>query len=753
MAKIRFTYKTAIKIALSIFLFVLLNGAHPLSFLCVPAFLALLYLGFHAVLSAFCLIVAFIFKFSFLNLLLSVVTTLLICPIFALLRKKNKKVGAKILPISILAVLPFVLTANSETLIITIIQAVLCVMLTPLFISALRVIFIKNFKYKCANEELVCLAVFIVGLGIGFINLLGFNLYLSAVIFIILCSAFIFSSGTGVSISVVLSFAPTILSLKFSFFASFTCIALVCSLFSNKSKFLSSLSVIAINLIFSWGLKIYGAFHYLDVLYSVIPACAFLFLPSKLFSTLKKQRESLDEKLLSRYAINRTRIAISGKLYELAGAFSEMKRGFEELKRQTVIGEQAYIRMADEVVINVCESCPSFERCKNKNMPEQSELVKIISVGVAKGRVSLIDLTKKFVENCGYVNSIICEVNELIGRYKQKIRETDEVASGKELITMQASGTAGVLKNLALDFSRNLSFDYELEKQIGLNLHKNGIIYKEIMAFEGGNGIEIYLTLNLNEFNAKIIENTVSQALGIKMSIVSKTPLSITVCTLTLRPAPILDASFGLASQKKQGSTQSGDTHSLIKIDEGTFMVCLSDGMGSGKEANKTSSTAISLIESFYKAGIDRNCVLSVVNKVLAMGTDESFSAMDVLTINLFDMRCDFIKIGSPSSYLISSDSIRIIDGNSLPLGILDDLKPCTTSFPINEGDLLLIITDGISDAFGSSTDLITFLKGLKSLNPQKLADDVLNHALSLDNGSPKDDMTAVCVRIFKKAS
>lgn len=753
MAKFRFTYKTVVKLAVSTLIFILLNGVHPLSFLSVPMYLALLYLGFNVFLSAICLTLGFICNFSVLNLFLTVITAVLTLPIFAFLKKKKIKVGAKILPISILAVLPFILTASKENFIIILIEAVSCVILTPLFISSARVIFIKNFNYKCGNDELTCLAVFTIALGIGFIKLFGFNAYISAVIFIVLCSSFIFYGGTATAISIILSFAPTILSLDFSYFASFTCLALSTCLFTNKSRFLSALSSIACYLVFSWGLKIYGAFYYLDVLYSIVPACIFLFLPSKLFSSLKRKRESLDEKLLSRYAINRTRIAISGKLYELAGAFSEMKRGFEELKRQNVIGEDAYSRMADEIVINVCDSCPSFERCKQKNMPEQSELIKIISVGVAKGRVSLIDLTKKFVENCGYVNSIICEVNELIARYKQKVKETDEITSGKELITMQASGTAGVLKNLALDFSKNLSFDLELEKKLGDGLHKNGVIYKEIMAFDGDGDVEIYLSLNVSEFNAQAIENAVSTILQRKMSIVSKKPLSITVCIINLRPAPTLDASFGLASQKKHNSIQSGDTHSLIKINEGSFMVCLSDGMGSGKEANKTSSTAISLIESFYKAGIDGNCVLSVVNKVLSMGTDESFSAMDVLTINLFNMRCDFIKIGSPSSYLISNSSIRIIDGNSLPLGILDDLKPCTISFPVSEGDLLLMISDGVSDAFGSSTDLITFLKGLKSLNPQKLADDVINQALSLDNGTPKDDMTAVCVRIFKKAS
>lgn len=751
MTKIRFTYKTAIKIVVSTFIFTLLNSVYTLSFFSVPMFLSLLYLGFNVFLSGACLILGFICKFSFLNLFLAVITALIICPIFILLKKK--KIGAKILPISILSVIPYIITANGETLTLMIIQAVLCVILTPLFISAGRVIFIKNFKYKCATDELVCLSVFIIVLDFGFINLLGYNAYLVVVIFLILCSSLIFSSGVETLVAVILAFAPSILSLKFSYFASYTCISLTACIFSKKSKLLSSLAVILCSLIFSWGLKIYGAFHYLDVLYTVVPACLFLFLPSKLFSSLRKKRESLDEKLLSRHAINRTRIAISGKLYELAGAFLEMKRGFEELKRQTVIGKEAYLRMADEIVINVCESCPSFDRCKQKELPNQDELVKIITVGVAKGRVSLIDLTKKFVENCSYVNSVICEVNSLIAKYKEKVKESSDITSGKELITIQASGTAGVLKNLALDFSRNLSFDLELEKKIGKNLHKNGITYKEIMAFEGSDGVEIYLSIDLSEFNAPLIEKAITQIMNRQMSIVSKTPLSINVCSLTLRPAPFLDASFGLASQKKYGSIQSGDTHSLIKISEGSFMVCLSDGMGSGKEANKTSSTAISLIESFYKAGIDGSCVLSVANKVLAMGTDESFSAMDVLFVNLFNMTCDFIKIGSPSSYLISKDSIKIIDGNSLPLGILDDLKPCTTSFPISEGDLLLIMTDGVSDAFGSSTDLITFLKGLKSLNPQKLADDVINYALSLDNGTPKDDMTAVCVRIFKKTS
>ena len=66
---------------------------------------------------------------------------------------------------------------------------------------------------------------------------------------------------------------------------------------------------------------------------------------------------------------------------------------------------------------------------------------------------------------------------------------------------------------------------------------------------------------------------------------------------------------------------------------------------------------------------------------------------------------------------------------------------------------MVVFVSDGISDAFGSSSDLIDFLSTQRALNPKTLADNILQKALSLDDGVAKDDMTAFCVRIFEKAS
>ena len=72
-------------------------------------------------------------------------------------------------------------------------------------------------------------------------------------------------------------------------------------------------------------------------------------------------------------------------------------------------------------------------------------------------------------------------------------------------------------------------------------------------------------------------------------------------------------------------------------------------------------------------------------------------------------------------------------------------------SIELTEGDMLVIISDGISDAFFSSTDTVEFLEREVTRNPQTLADKLLNYALTQSNGIASDDMTAIVVKIYKR--
>ncbi len=212
---------------------------------------------------------------------------------------------------------------------------------------------------------------------------------------------------------------------------------------------------------------------------------------------------------------------------------------------------------------------------------------------------------------------------------------------------------------------------------------------------------------------------------------------------------PAYDAAFGVAYAIKSGEKVSGDTHSVIRINEHSFLMALSDGMGSGVYARKVSEAAISLIEAFYRAEMPQDTVLNTINKLLSFNRDERFTCIDVAAIDLNSGRADFVKIGSPAGIIMRDGEIKVLESTSLPLGILDNLRPTVCTETLKSGDIVVFMSDGITSAFPSSTELYEFLEEIKPLNPQTLADKILAGALDKAKHVVSDDMTVLCTRIF----
>ena len=154
-----------------------------------------------------------------------------------------------------------------------------------------------------------------------------------------------------------------------------------------------------------------------------------------------------------------------------------------------------------------------------------------------------------------------------------------------------------------------------------------GIVCSEIMIF----GEEENLTVSLVTFgkaDVKKIAAVASHLFQTTMMISERLMLSQDKFCCVLRKKPCFDAAFGVATIKKQGESVSGDTHTVIKIDERRFMVALADGMGSGEYARKISESTMSLLESFYRAKMPPSIILSTVNKLLTENAKLVFNAV-----------------------------------------------------------------------------------------------------------------------------
>jgi len=179
---------------------------------------------------------------------------------------------------------------------------------------------------------------------------------------------------------------------------------------------------------------------------------------------------------------------------------------------------------------------------------------------------------------------------------------------------------------------------------------------------------------------------------------------------IVLKTAPNYDIVFGSSACSKNGVSLSGDTHSLIKIDDGKYMVALCDGMGSGEKAHSVSDLTITLIENFYKAGFDNETILNSVNRLLTLNADENFSALDICVFDTRKNIMDFIKLGAPYGFIKHKTETEVISTSGLPIGVLSEMQQHITKKMFSDFDIVVLVSDGISEAFGSEEELKTFL-------------------------------------------
>ena len=622
-------------------------------------------------------------------------------------------------------------------------------LLSVIFTVALKAMLKKFLKCRLRAEEIVFCILFFVLTGVGICRLLSVNAYMGIAFFVLLTFSCATKDATTLVCAFVLSLPPA-LTANISPERFFVYGVLI-TLFIKSGRLAAACAFLATFFAYGYldGLYTLSATYLVQaVLSATIPALLFVLLPTPLVREMENRLVFYREKHLSRVAINRNRAAIGKQLFEISSVFREIQTTFSALgTNEAEEGAKEYIRGC--VVEEACKNCPQSRSCTRKDI--LTELDKLIDVGCLKGKTNLIDVPARLSQICVNQSGVLYAVNRQIGDYKKYMTETENAASGRSLLAGQAQGVSEILKNLALEQSEPLRIYTDKERTLNIALLSAGIVCSEVLVY----GDEENPTLSLITFgkaDVKKIAAVATHTFNTPMIISERISLSQDKFCCILRKKPYFDAAFGVATVKKSGETASGDTHSVIKIDERKFMVALSDGMGSGEYARRISESTISLLESFYRAKMPSDSVLSTINKLLTFSKEETFACVDIAVVDLDEGKADVVKIGSPIGFILSGNTVKVLENTSLPLGILDSLRPDASTYELAENDTLLFLSDGITGAFGSTADLYDVLKTIPINNPQQLTDVLLERALHAYGGIAKDDMTAVAVRLFKAA-
>ena len=621
------------------------------------------------------------------------------------------------------------------------------VMLCMLFEGGLAALLFRAFRARLTAGELTEIACIWLFTGMGLYAALGSEAFFALSLFALLLFAVLFRSAVCVPIAVVLSVPLCVMRLSAVPLAEYAVFSTVALLLAPYGRIPAALSLFALfaGAMFFEGLYSQGALPILFTLLScLLPTIVVICLPERLLARARRGLLFYRESTLPRIAVNRNRRAVGEQLYEVSSLFREIENSFDTARPEDGGPE----KLRKQLQSSLCTGCHRRKLCEAEGMGEQME--KLIAVGKAKGRVDLIDVPTELNHGCVNTAGLLFALNKHLADHHRMALELETARQGRMLLARQAHGVSEILRNIALEQSAELTFSEE-EHLLAEAFAKAGILSSEIFLYGEGEHFTATATLE-NKASGEKIAKIAGEALNIPLALSEKLPLTEDRACFVLKRRPDFDAAFGIASRPKEGELASGDTHSILKIDERRFIVALSDGMGSGEEARKISDRTLTLLESFYKARMPSDTVLSTVNDLLAFSSEERFACLDLAAFDLDSGVADVVKIGSPPGFVLSGETLQVLEGGSLPIGVLEAIRPACLRIEMKEDDFLIFMSDGISTAFGSSAELCAYLSKLHPLNPQSLAEEILRDALRRYRGRAEDDMTVLTVKLAKSA-
>lgn len=456
---------------------------------------------------------------------------------------------------------------------------------------------------------------------------------------------------------------------------------------------------------------------------------------------VKKVRDYFDydgtSHIALRHYINRSKYDAGNRMLAVASVFDETAR------LMSVMGtpQPDYAATGLSLMNRICPYCPKTHVC---NQAEREAAFTLLAERASYTRAILSDLPEFFTAQCVHASEVISGSAAITDGARERARDLEGEDKAKAIVTERLAAIKDVLEELGHAEATPVGFDATKEKRVVFELNNNGVecadafVTKEVVT----------AVVRTSSVSHEKIRRAVSVCMKRRFEVVAIEKTQATGWSVaTLKAKPMYEAVYARAGVGKCGV--SGDSYTFKRIGD-KFLAALLDGMGSGTRAGESSGAAVELIECFYRAGFDSRSVIAGVNRFLKLPTAENFSAADVAVCDLDTAAVDIIKLGAPPCYIKTTDTVLKIEGSSLPIGVLDEMRPYITTKKLYPGQMMIMVTDGIADCFDGD-ELPSFINSLSAFNPETAVKDVVARALSISGGTPADDMTAIAFRLYEK--
>ena len=374
---------------------------------------------------------------------------------------------------------------------------------------------------------------------------------------------------------------------------------------------------------------------------------------------------------------------------------------------------------------------------------------------------------KKEYLSSGQIERILTDANDRLcsNCYHREIcwgSQAETMCQGGEaLVRALEKDDEGELEKLRMQWGSVCGKSLEFQEELKKNLRRKHVILKAAWVMDKVEGRrQIFLTLRARSgqcVSVTEVAQMLSELCESNMTSVqgSRCIVNGEFHTIHFVEDVSYQMLYGVSRLTRENEKVSGDNYICRQEDGGRFVMCLSDGMGSGMDACRESEIVVELLEQFLDSGFSQETAARMVNSALVLkGREGMFSTVDICAVDLYTGICEFLKAGAASTFIKRDHWVEAISSESLAAGLVQRIDFDTASRKLYHGDYLIMMTDGVMDALPVECEEETMkeiIMDIQDETPREISRGILERALGYSDYHARDDMTVLVANVVRK--
>lgn len=446
---------------------------------------------------------------------------------------------------------------------------------------------------------------------------------------------------------------------------------------------------------------------------------------------------------------------ISSSIQAFVSSFNQSAAHLHEDMQEDMCG------MFSKIAGETCVDCSLAGYCWDRGFYDTCSALSMMTESLQnKKKLSAQDLPTFFAKKCERKSQIASATTTAYEVFRTEMLWKQRLKENKALMTKQFENLIQLLSNMTDELVNEREKLSKSERWLEEIIERE---YGDVSVFirqdkKGRYDMEVTVEdYDCFPWDENEMANTISKEVNKNMvfDCIKKTGVKNVIAKYVEEDA--FKVVVGVAQQSKIENDDCGDSFTFDKFGTGVYLAGISDGMGTGENASKFSEATMTLLEGLISGGIEMKQAVEFINtNIMLQENGETIVTLDLALIDLYDGETQFLKIGAAPTVLKLQEKVDLINTKSMPIGMNSDVDLQPEMRTLKDGEVMVFMSDGVFDIFmeeSNMEDMKSVIEDSDKVNPQEVANELIEVARKKGAGKNKDDMSVMVLKLYKKAA